>query len=104
VTRVCPRHRVKLLVVGDELRCPAAPHQVVGWLVVDRHGRVLALGTGSGFPAVRARVAAPGQAGGGKGCGGLPAGGVMRLLLRCLETALQSEHRKLSEDQGQEPK
>ena len=40
MTRVCPRHRVEFQVVGDELRCPAAPRQVVGWLVVDRHGRV----------------------------------------------------------------
>ena len=40
--RVCPRRRLELLVVGDELVCPAAPHKVVGWLVVDRHGRVWA--------------------------------------------------------------
>ena len=43
--RVCPRHRVELLVVGDELRCPATPHEVRGWLVVDRHGRMWAAAT-----------------------------------------------------------
>jgi len=43
--RVCPRHRVPLLEFGDELRCPAAPHRVVGWLVVDRRGRVWAAAT-----------------------------------------------------------
>ena len=43
--RVCPLHRVELLVVGDELRCPAAPHAVVAWLVVDRRGRVWAAAT-----------------------------------------------------------
>ncbi len=31
--------------VGDELRCPAAPHPVVGWLVVDCHRRVWAAAT-----------------------------------------------------------
>ncbi len=43
--RVCPRHRVPLLELGDELRCPAAPHEVRGWLVVDDRGAIWAAAT-----------------------------------------------------------
>jgi len=43
--RMCPRHRVQLQEDGDELRCPAAPHEVRAWLVVDGSGAVWAAAT-----------------------------------------------------------